>query len=271
MNISSEKNLKIKNLLKLQKKSSLRIKKNVIIVEGSREIEKALQGNYLPKELFLCKCRKIYQENVISENFPIVTEISRNIFGKIAYRKGSGGVIGIFHRKKLNLEDLNVSKRPFLLILEDIEKPGNIGAILRSAKAVSVEGIILCHFKTDIFHPNVIRASLGTIFTQNIITANIIELLSWLRERRIQLIVSTLKKNAINLYNSNLCSGIALVMGSESSGISEEIMKVADTFLQIPMYGNIDSLNVSNATAIILFEALRQRMEFNKNHNRISL
>lgn len=262
MNISSEKNLRIKNLLKLQKKSGFRAEQNIIIVEGSREIEKALQGSYIPKELYLCK--EIYQGSAISKYFSVVTEISRNAFEKIAYRKSSGGVIGLFYRRNLSLEDLKLSERPLLLVLENIEKPGNLGAILRSAQAVAVEGIILCDFRTDIFHPNVIRASLGTVFTQKIVTANAPELIPWLKERRIQIIASVLKKNAISLYDSDLCPGVALVMGTESCGISENITKAADALLQIPMRRSIDSLNVSNATAIILFEALRQRLKLNK-------
>lgn len=262
MSICSDKNSKIKNLFKLQKKSKLRIEQNLIVVEGSREIKRALQGGYAPKELFLCS--EICQEKILSENFPVVNQISKAAFEKAAYRKDTEGVIGVFYRTHVDFKDLNISDAPLLLILENIEKPGNLGAILRSAQAASVEVVILSDFKTDLFHPNVIRSSLGTVFTQKIVNANAKDLIPWLKHQGIPLIASVIEKNALNLYDIDLRSGIALVMGSESQGISRKMIKAADVLLQIPMHSAIDSLNVSNAAAVILFEALRQRLKVKK-------
>ncbi|AID37522.1 RNA methyltransferase [Candidatus Walczuchella monophlebidarum] len=259
MNIYSNKNLKIKNLLRLQKKYGLRIEQHLIIVEGLREIEKALQGNYKPKEIFICK--DLTEKINVLQHFPRIIEISRKVFEKIAYRKKSGGLIGLFYRHAIKLENLNTSKALFLLILDGIEKPGNLGAILRSAEAIDLDGIILYKSKTDIFHPNVIRASLGTVFTQKIIEIAPSKLFFWIKKNKVQLIVSSLRNDATNLYHSDLRAKIAVVIGSESFGASKEIIKASDKILKIPMRGNIDSLNVSNAAAVILFEAFRQRLD----------
>jgi RNA methyltransferase, TrmH family len=253
------KSTKIKNILILRKQSKS-IDQQLILIEGIREIKMALIGKYKLEKLLICK--DIVKENVIlNTNYNyIISLISNKYYNKIAYRKNNGGLIAIFKNKKKSMNSITLKHTPpVLLIIDKIEKPGNIGAIFRSADAASVDGIILCNQQTNIFNPNTIRASLGTVFTQEIILEKIENIIYWIRTNKISIITTCLRKESTNLYKINLKKGIAIVIGSESTGVSNLWIKEADYILKIPMYGNIDSLNVSNSVSIILFEVLRQR------------
>lgn len=258
MKILSFKNPKTKEILDLQKKKLLRKRQNIIIVEGKKEIKMALK-KHRPHELFLSKknCGSLLN---IENKFPLVIEISESVFQKVSYRKESGGIIATFHRYNLSIKELQLPKNPILLVLVGIEKPGNLGGILRSAEAIRTDLILLIDIKTDIFHTNVIRSSLGTIFIHNVIFQQSNELIKWLHFKKINILATSVRKNAINLYESKFLSGIAIIIGNESLGLSFNWINSSDLLLKIPMYGNIDSLNVSNAVAVILFEVLRQRM-----------
>lgn len=260
MKIFSINNPKLKEILFLQKKKLFRFQQYLIIVEGKKEIQMALK-KYRPHELFLNKknCGSLFS---IKNKFPLVFEIHENVFQKLAYRKESGGVIATFHRHTLSIKELqSLPKNPILLILVDIEKPGNLGAILRTAEAIGADVILLSDLKTDIFHPNVIRSSLGTIFIHNIVIYQSNKLIKWLHLKQINILATSIKENTINLYESYLLAGIAIIIGNESIGLSFNWINSSERLLKIPMHGNIDSLNVSNAVAVILFEVLRQRME----------
>lgn len=258
MKIFSTNNPKVKEILRLHKKKNFRDEQHIIIVEGHKEIQMALK-KYRPHELFIYKkiCGSI---SSIEKKFPSVIEIHASVFKKISYRNESGGIIATFHRHDLSIKELQLPKNPIILILVGIEKPGNLGAILRSAEAIGTDAIIFSEIKTDIFHPNVIRSSLGTIFLQQVIIYQSNELIEWLKKKKITILATSIRENTINIYESNLRAGIAIIVGNESLGLSNHWINISDLLLKIPMHGRIDSLNVSNAVAVILFEVLRQRI-----------
>lgn len=260
MKIFSTKNPKIKELFNLQKKKLLRYQQHIIIVEGQKEIQLALK-KYRPHELFFYTkiCGPIFS---LKKKFPLVIEICESTFKKLAYRKESGGVIATFHRHDFSIKELQLPKNPIILILIGIEKPGNLGAIFRSAEATGTDAIILSEIKTDIFHPNVVRSSLGTIFLHKIIFYQSNEIIKWLQKKKISILATSTIENTINLYENNLQTGIAIIVGNESLGLSNHWINLSNKILKIPMHGNIDSLNVSNAVAVILFEVLRQRINY---------
>lgn len=257
MKIFSTKNNKVKELFRLQKKKLLRSQQQIIIVEGQKDIKMALK-KYRPHEIFIYKndCG-----SSIEKKFPLVIEINGSVFKKLSYVKESGGIIATFHRHDLSIKELLLPKNPILLILVGLEKPGNLGAILRSSEAIGIDVIILSENKTDIFHTNVVRSSLGTVFFQKIIIYKTNELIKWLKTKKIKIIATSIRENTINLYENenNLRESIAIIFGNESLGLSNRWTNSSDGLLKIPMHGNIDSLNVSNAVAVILFELLRQR------------
>lgn len=257
MKISSPSNPKIKNLLRLQQKSKERAWQNLSIVEGVKEIQMVLQGGHTLKEVFLCK--EIFStENLLPPQIQI-TEISIKIFERLAYRKTTGGIIALCKLQRLYLEKLQLPDQPLLLILDHIEKPGNLGAILRTAEAAAIDAVILSDPKTNLLNPNVIRSSIGTIFTTTVITETAEKIISWLKKNNIRILATVLDKNTKYLYQTTLNTTAAIVMGTEDRGLPVHWLKAADEKIQIPMRGKIDSLNLSNATAIIVFEALRQR------------
>lgn len=258
MKIFSTNNSKVKELLRLQKKNHLRSQQQIIIVEGQKEIKMALK-KYRPHELFIYKKRNCSISS-IEKKFPLVIEINGSVFKKLFYIEDSGGIIATFHIHFLSLKDLHLPKNPILLILVGLEKPGNLGAILRSAEALGTDAVFLVEIATDIFHPNVVRSSLGTIFYQKLIIYQSNELIKWFKKTQIKLLATSIRENTINLYENNLRAGIAIIIGNESLGLANYWTNSSDRLLKIPMHGNINSLNVSNAVAVILFEGLRQRM-----------
>lgn len=258
MKIFSTNNSKVKELLSLQKKKHLRSQQQILIVKGQKEIKMALK-KYRPHELFIYK-KKFCSISSIENKFSFVGEINVSVFKKLFYIEDSGEIIATFHLHFLSINELQLPKNPILLILVGLEKPGNLGAILRSAEAQGTDAIILVEIATDIFHINVVRASLGTIFYQKLIYSQSNELIKWLKKNQIKLLATSIRENTINLYENNLRAGNAIIIGNESLGLSNYWTNSSDRLLKIPMQGNINSLNVSNAVAVILFESLRQRM-----------
>ncbi|WGH27281.1 MAG: RNA methyltransferase [Candidatus Bostrichicola ureolyticus] len=259
MGIMRISNSKIKTLLAIQKKSKIRNEKKIFLIEGIKEIKMALNGGYIPEEAFICT--ELYNNNNILSFFKKKTFISRKIFTKLVYRDNSGGIIAIFKQKKFcSLEQIQLSQNPLILVIEKVEKPGNIGAIFRTADAASVDAVILDK-KIDLYNPNIIRSSLGSIFTINIIKETFNnKIFRWFKNKNIKIIATCLKSYAKNIYKTDLSRSIALIIGTETIGLSKIWLKNAYKIVKIPMYGSIDSLNVSNATAIITFEAIRQRL-----------
>ncbi|XMD35224.1 MAG: TrmH family RNA methyltransferase [Candidatus Karelsulcia muelleri] len=221
----------------------------------------ALKANYIPEYIFLYK--KIYKYEFISNFFRKKFFISYQIYKKISFRKKTGGIIASFFKKKFYIKKIKINLTTFLLVLEGIEKPGNLGAILRTTEAAGIDAVLLCNNTIDIFNPNVIRSSLGAVFTNNITIDNYENIILWLKTKKIKIISTSVKKNIKNIkniYNLKLENkSLAIVIGAESKGLSENWFKSSNIIINIPMKGKIDSLNVSTSTAIILFEIIRQK------------
>jgi TrmH family RNA methyltransferase len=256
--INSLNNQKIKDIVKL-KKASERRERGLIIIDGAREIELAKLSGIEILDLFYCPSLIKKESNgffgVESEK---ITEVSEMVFNKICYKEGPDGYFALARAKKTDLSQIKLSKKPLIIVLENIEKPGNIGAILRTSYAVGVDAIILNESQTDIYNPNVIRASEGFVFNQKIVISSVRETIEWLKNNKItSYAAATTGKNNYTKEKMNL--GIALILGSEADGLSEKWLKSADKLVKIPMAKGIDSLNVSVSAAILLYEALRQR------------
>ena len=252
--ITSKSNPKIKNVVKLQK-SSERREQNRIIIEGRREIERAVACGFVVDTLFICN--DILKESVnIAANH--VEEVTLEVFEKIAYREGSDGILAVAIPKYADLKSFKPKKNPLIIVLETVEKPGNLGAIMRTADAAGVDAVIIADPRTDLYNPNAIRASIGTIFSVPLFACSSEECINWLRENNIK-IYCTYLKASIDYLEADFKQGSAIVMGTEATGISDIWVDAADQNLIIPMNGIADSLNVSVTTAIVVFEAIRQR------------
>jgi TrmH family RNA methyltransferase len=252
--ITSKSNPKIKNVVKLQK-SSERREQNRIIIEGRREIERAVACGFVVDTLFICY--DILKESVnIAANY--VEEVTLEVFEKIAYREGSDGLLAVAIPKYADLKSFKPKKNPLIIVLETVEKPGNLGAIMRTADAAGVDAVIIADPRTDLYNPNAIRASIGTIFSVPLFACSSEECINWLRENEIK-IYCTYLKASIDYLEADFRQGSAIVMGTEATGISDIWVDAADQNLIIPMNGIADSLNVSVTTAIVVFEAIRQR------------
>lgn len=256
--ITSLQNPKVKNLVKLSEKSSERRSQNLIIVEGQREIQIAVDAGFNIEQLYFCESLGANQSQFISKSY---FEISKEVFSKIAYRENSDGYIAVLQPNYFSLENLNLPQNPFIIILESVEKPGNLGAILRTADAANIDALIVCDPKTDIYNPNAIRSSIGCVFSVPLVTSTSQEVFEWLKNKRINsyaaALIATKEYTEINFKESS-----AIIMGTEATGLTPFWLENADEQIKIPMLGKIDSLNVSTSTAILTFEALRQR----RNH-----
>ena len=259
--ITSLQNPKIKNVVHLSK-SRERKSQNLFVVEGFREINMALANAYAIKELFYTA--EVNQHPGFEQlkknhlNSRLLTEVSKEVFEKIAYRENSDGLLALFEPRFLAIEDLKLPDNPLLLIIESVEKPGNLGAILRTADAAALDAIIVCDQQTDIFNPNVIRSSLGCVFSQQITTCSTDDAISFLQKNNITSFAAAL--TATTFYHQTDFAGpCAIVMGTEADGLTDKWLKGADKQIKIPMSGKVDSLNVSTSAAILVFEAKRQR------------
>lgn len=258
--ITSTQNKTIKDLLLLQEKSKIRNKAKLFIVEGLREIEMALASNFELVQIFINQNLEngytFIKEFKINEEF--VTFVSQDVYQKIAYRENTEGVVGLFKQKNHALENLILPENPLILVVENIEKPGNIGAMLRTADAANIDAFIIANPVTDLYNPNVIRSSLGGIFTNQIAVGTSQEVKDFLINKGIKIFSATLQNSNEYTNESYLCSS-AIVVGSEANGVSE-IWRKNTQNINIPMQGKLDSMNVSVAAAILIFEAKRQRL-----------
>ncbi|NGX52279.1 MAG: 23S rRNA (uridine(2479)-2'-O)-methyltransferase [Candidatus Anoxychlamydiales bacterium] len=264
--ITSSKNEKIKKIIKLRNKNK-RDKYSLFLIEGYKELLKASTAKIKIESLFICE--EFFLENneyelieKIKNNNPPIYECTKEVFQKISYRDKPDGLIAIAKSFKNDLKDLKKiienKKDTLIVVLEGIEKPGNLGAILRTASAVKVDAIIITDPKTDIFNPNVVRASIGSIFTIPIYVSDSKNVISFLNENKIS-IVSATPGAKINYTDIDLKQPIALAFGTEKEGLSNIWMKRSKHLVKIPMFGDIDSLNVAQSTTILLYEAIRQR------------
>lgn len=262
--ITSHQNPRIKLALGLKLKRK-RQKESLFLVEGFREVIRAVASSWKIKTLFVCETFFVsdeqapFLEKAAREKNVELVRVAPHVFEKLSYRDSPDGLIGIFEEKSCSLEEIDIqAKSALLLVIEAVEKPGNLGSILRSADAAGVDGVIVCDLKVDLFSPNVVRASLGTFFSVPVVVCEMDDLLRWLKEKNIELVATS--PDAKDIYTKvDLKSGIALAMGSEKDGLSEKLLKCADKKVAIPMKGIADSLNVAAATTLVLFEAVRQR------------
>ena len=252
--ISSAQNPKVKHLLELQQKSSARRREGLFVVEGRRELEHCLEAGYEVESIFRSEeCRY----PLSTTNCRLFT-VSSSLYEKIAYRGSTEGVVAVVRAKSHRLEDLRLKENPLIIVLESVEKPGNLGAVLRSADAAQADAVIVCDPLTDLYNPNLIRSSIGAIFTVPTVACTSEACIAFLKQHGIQILTAQLQDSSL-YYDTPMTRGTAIVMGTESTGLTDAWRRAADAHIRIPMLGRLDSLNVSVSAAILLFEAVRQR------------
>ncbi len=260
--ISSTQNPTIKKIVALQEKSRERRKSGTFLIEGLREINLAIQADFKINQVFYCN--SILSEDSLQEllsncNGDIeLIELTEEVYGKIAYRAGTEGVIALAKAKNHNLEDLILPEKPLILIAEAPEKPGNIGALLRTADAAGVDAFIIANPRTDLYNPNIIRSSVGGVFTIPVATGSTSEIIEFLKSKEINIYAAILQE-AISYEKQDFTEASAVVVGTEADGLSEAWRNESKQNIIIPMQGSLDSMNVSVAAAILIFEARRQR------------
>ncbi|HEX5171616.1 MAG TPA: RNA methyltransferase [Cyclobacteriaceae bacterium] len=256
--ITSHHNPKIKSLLALEKPRE-RKKQCLFIIEGQKEIALAIRAGYKVGNIFFCN-ELIHPDEIqaLGADNKLLIPVSRDVFDKIARRENSGGMIAVAEHRAHRLDELRLSKNPLILVLEAVEKPGNLGAILRTADAAGLDAVIICDPQTDFYNPNVIRSSLGCVFTNQIASASNEEALAWLVKRNIKIYCTYLR--ASKFYTDiDFTDPSAIIMGTEATGLSDLWVNHSTNNVIIPMAGKIDSMNVSTAAAVVIFEAKRQR------------
>jgi TrmH family RNA methyltransferase len=261
--ITSLQNPKIKSLLSLARPRE-RKKQQLFVIEGKKELTMALKGHYRIGSLFYCE--ELINPSEL-EALPLdgtqMWRVSKAVFEKMAMRENSGGILAVAEMKTHRLEQLQVSANPLLLVLESVEKPGNLGAILRTADAAGVDAVICCDVQTDVYNPNVIRSSLGCVFTTPLAVASSTDTISWLKQHGCRIYCTWLEAS-IPYTQADYTQACAIVLGAEATGLTAAWTTQADANIIIPMCGHADSLNVSVSAAIVVFEARRQRMAVGK-------
>ncbi|MFN8287305.1 MAG: RNA methyltransferase [Chitinophagales bacterium] len=269
--ISSTQNPKIKNLKKLDKFSE-RKAQNLILIEGLRETVLAYNAGYEIHQLFICQeiLKPEERDKIVELSIELpeknVFLITRRVYEEIAYRETTEGVIATVRPKALSLNNLQLKEDALVLVIESVEKPGNLGAMLRTADASAVDAVIITDAKTDIYNPNVVRSSIGTVFTNQLAVCESREAISFLKEKNITIYAAELGAEKFH-YEQDFTKGTCIAVGTEATGLSDDWIFNADKKIKIPMLGKIDSLNVSVSAGILLFEALRQRQVMKNKNN----
>lgn len=261
--ISSLHNPLVKKVFLLKEKSRERRNSGLFVLEGQREFELACKGGYTIQSVFFCPNiiseEKVRQIIASYEKSPELIEVSQEIYQKIAYRESTEGIVAIACSKNHDLKDISFrNKNPLILIAEAPEKPGNIGALLRTADAANLDAVIIVNGKGDLYNPNVIRASIGCLFTVNIATGKTQEVINFLNKNKIAIYSASLSASC-NYSEVDYKKPCAIVVGTEAAGLTSEWLQESDQNIIIPMQGEIDSMNVSVSAAILIFEAKRQR------------
>ena len=276
--VTSAQNPKIKDLLALQEKSRLRRERGLFAVEGQRELGHCLNAGYIPETLFICG--EVIANNLAAANAAniegkdgleaivaraealnpklLLVQLPAFLYEKVAYRGSTEGVIGVMRSRELSLSDLAVNENPLIVVLEGVEKPGNLGAVLRSADAAGADAVLLCDPLTDLYNPNLIRSSIGAVFTVPVVCCTSADAIAWLKGRSIRIYTAQLQDSSL-YYDCPMTGGTAIAIGTEATGLSKEWREAADAHIRIPMEGKLDSLNASVSAAILLYEAVRQR------------
>ena len=254
MTIESLQNEKIKNLNRLITDNRFRKKSGVFVVEGKQENERALQFGFENVEFYIC-------ENIFGINHPEgkIHFVSSQVYEKLAYRGSSEGIIGIYKTKEFNLNEFSPEENASVIVVESVEKPGNLGAILRSCEAFGIDALIVTDTKVDFYNPNVLRSSVGCFFGMIVFSASNEETLAFLQKNNFKIYTTFMDESAEDLYQKNFTEKSALFFGTEHSGLSDFWLNKGENIL-IPMAGTIDSLNLSNAVAIACYEILRQKL-----------
>lgn len=283
--ITSAQNRKVKELLTLVEKSKARSAAGLFVVEGQRELGHCLDTGFIPETLFICGEVMAVQNNAVNgaktghlaENIEGkdgldaliakaealnprlgVVQIPAFLYEKVAYRGSTEGIIAEVHSVPRSLEDLRLGERPLVMVLESVEKPGNLGAVLRSADAAGADAVIVCDPLTDIWNPNLIRSSVGAVFSVPVAVCTSADAIAFLKKRGIRILTAQLQDSEW-YYDTDMTGATALVMGTESTGLTQAWRDSADAHIKIPMLGRLDSLNVSVSAAVLLYEAVRQR------------
>jgi TrmH family RNA methyltransferase len=242
----------------LQEKAKARKQSGTFLIEGKREISIALKGGYeIETLLFLAEICSESEALKLSKTADLIA-INKEIYQKLAYRDTTEGILAIAKSKSTQLSDLQLSENPLILVAEAPEKPGNIGALLRTADAANLDAVIIANPKSDLYNPNIVRSSVGCLFTNQIATGTTSEIIAYLKEKKIDFYCATLQ-NSNPYHIENYTTPTALVVGTEATGLTQEWRDAATQNIIIPMQGEIDSMNVSVAAAILIFEAKRQR------------
>ncbi len=260
--ITSTQNVNIKNTIALRE-ARRRKETGLTIIDGTREISRAFKAGLKLAQAFVCP--KLFTDRGEAELLAQLTkakieiiEVNEAVFGKLGFGERQEGLLAVAAIPKRTLNELSLSKKPLVVIVEAVEKPGNLGAIMRTVDAVGADALIVCDQKTDIYNPNVIRASTGVVFNLPVVAASAQETLDFLRARKIK-VCATLVEAKQDYTQADLSGAVAIVLGTEDQGLSDFWAKTADIKVNIPMRGVADSLNVSASAAIILYESLRQR------------
>ena len=283
--ITSAQNRKVKELLTLVEKSKARSAAGLFVVEGQRELGHCLDAGFIPETLFICGEVMAVQNNAVNgaktghltENIEGkdgldaliakaealnprlgVVQIPAFLYEKVAYRGSTEGIIAEVHSVPRSLENLRLGEIPLVMVLESVEKPGNLGAVLRSADAAGADAVIVCDPLTDIWNPNLIRSSVGAVFSVPVAVCTSADAIAFLKKRGIRILTAQLQDSEW-YYDTDMTGATALVMGTESTGLTQAWRDSADAHIKIPMLGRLDSLNVSVSAAVLLYEAVRQR------------
>lgn len=254
--LTSLQNPRVKTIVKLRDDKRQRQREGAMLVEGHYELELALASGLHPREVFLCE--ELAAGKAVAGLDLLPVTVTRSVFEKMSHREGPDGWLAVFPSPRQTLDSLPLSASPFLILAESVEKPGNLGAILRTADAAGVDGLLVCDPRVDLYNPNVVRASRGTLFTVPAAETTNREALAWLRANRIRVLAATPHTDL--LYTDvDLRQPVCIAVGTEDAGLTDFWMDNADLRMKIPMAGKVNSLNVSTSTAVILYEAVRQR------------
>lgn len=264
MVITSVQNPRVKAVVALQQKSAERRRTGLFVVEGRREVEHCVEMGLEVVEMFVCEemggwsCDPVAANGTQGMKGLRVTEVTSEVYEKMAYRGGTEGVMAVVKSRERRLEELDLSKNSLIVVVERVEKPGNLGAILRSADAAGADAVVVCDPLTDLWNPNLIRSSIGAVFTVPCVACGSEECIEFLKAHGIQILTAQLQDSEL-YYDTDMRRGTAIVMGTEATGLTDVWRQAADAHIKIPMLGRLDSLNVSVSAAILLYEAVRQR------------
>lgn len=255
--ITSLQNPTIKNIVKLRKQSK-RKRDSLIVVEGEKELSLAILGNIKLEQIFYCEDYS-FDRNILSAISEVdIIKLSKDVFNKISIRENPDGILALAKTPNKKLDQINVQDNSLFIVLESIEKPGNLGAIIRTAEAVGIDSIILIDPIIDFYNHNVIRASRGSVFTSQVVSSPKNDFFDWIHKNQIQTFAMTPHTDKIHT-DVNFLGKSAILIGNEHDGLSEEVLNLSKNKIKIPMFGEIDSLNASVSAAVVLYEAIRQR------------